>query len=43
MFYGSISITMFRHGPIDACTCSGYQALLPHRQGHGDEASAIKQ
>ena len=26
------------YGPIDACTCSGYQALLPHREEPGDEA-----
>ena len=28
------------YGPIDACACSGYQALLPHREGPGEEASS---
>ena len=37
MFYGSISITRFLWS-IDACSCSGYQALLPRREGPGDEA-----
>ena len=26
------------YGPIDAYACSGYQALLPRREGPGDEA-----
>ena len=27
------------YGPIDACACGGYQALLSFREGPGDEAS----
>ena len=26
------------YGQIDTCACSGYQALLPRREGPGDEA-----
>ena len=40
MFYGSISIPDFS-GSIDACTNSGYQALLLHREGAEDEAKGI--
>ena len=28
------------YGLIDACVCSGYQALLPCREGPGDEATS---
>ena len=30
------------HGPIDACACSGYQVLVPRREGPGDEARILR-
>ena len=36
IFYGEI------YEQFDTCANSGYQALLPHREGPGDEANFIK-
>ena len=35
-----VSRLPYFYGPIDACACSGYWALLPRREGPGDEATS---